>query len=197
MGDPAAQPRERLMIDRVALRTAAVAALKFAATDAGDAVFSPLDWPTTPGSYPQIIVRTPRELKETAALRVLPPSFFSTITLVATGRVEALTELGAEIPLEAFSEQIENALLTNAQFIRSNEIQQFSSVSTAMEVRSAGETHIGEVTVAFEIEVPQIYQPTIDAAGVPVGQLLEEVEGTVTAGVGGETLATFDVQVPQ
>ncbi len=167
------------MIDRVALRSAAVAALKTANTSAGQNVFSPLDWPTTAPQYPLIVVRTPHERKENSAPRMGVPQFFSTISLVVTGRVQATTEAAAETALEALSDQIETALLTSAEFIVANEIQQFVSVETTMEVRADSEQHLGETAVTFEIEVPQVYEMTIDAAGAEVGQTIQDIKTTI------------------
>jgi hypothetical protein len=181
------------MIDRTALRSAAVAALKAASTAAGNAVYSPQDWPTTAGGYPLIIVRTPRERKENVSPRSGPPSFFSTITLAVVGRVEDVTEGGAESALETLSAQIENALLTNGQFMYDNEVQQFAFVETSMEVNSTSERHFGETVVLFGVEVPQFYEPTIDAAGVPIAEPLTDMNIVVTSAETGQTLAVLDL----
>jgi len=167
------------MIDRTTIRASAVAVLKAAGTDAGAAVFSPKDWPSVP-PYPSIFVRTPHERKENSAARMGVPQFFSNIKLVCTGRVSKTTEDTALAALESLSVQIENALLLNAQFIVANAIQQIVSVETAMDIKSEAETHLGEAVVIFELEVPQVYQPAIDAAGAPAVQPLKEIQNTVT-----------------
>jgi hypothetical protein len=176
-----------MMIDRTTIRSAAVDAIKLAATAAGNSVYSPLDWPTQPGGYPVIIVRTPNERKENVAPRSGPPQFFSTISLTATARVEALTESSAESQLETLSTQIENAILTNAQFAYDNGVQQFSSVSITMDVRAESERHYGEAVVTFETEVFQLYAPTIDAAGNYIGLPLTATNITINLNTG-ETL---------
>ena len=175
------------MIDRITIRNAAVSTLKAANTLAGDSVYSPLDWPTQQGKYPALIVRTPKERKDNSATRSGPPQFFSVITLAIVGRVEEKTEALAEEALETLSDQIENALLTNAQFIVANGIQQFTFVETSMEVRSESEMHYGETVVQFGIEVFQMYEPTIDAAGNAIEATLNEVDITIDLNVG-ETL---------
>ena len=184
------------MIDRTIIRSAAVAALKAAVTVAGNSVYSPDDWPSQKGHYPQIVVRTPHERKENNAGRNGPPSFWSTITLTAVGTVEATSEAAAETALEAFSLQIENALLTNGQFIFANQVQQFSSVETSMEVHSEGEMHYGETVVAFDIEVPQYFEPALDAGGAAIGPSLTEVAITITRQDTGETLAGETITLP-
>ena len=184
------------MIDRAVLRASAVAVLKGANTAAGTRVFSPLDFPTTPGNYPVLIVRTPREHKENNAPRSGLPSFWSTISLAVVGRVEGTTEAAAESALETLSDQIENALLTNGQFIFANQIQQFSSVETSMEVRAENERHYGETVVSFAIEVPQYYEPTIDAAGALIGPSLTALDLTVTLNTGETQDVGFNLTLP-
>lgn len=181
------------MIDRTALRTSAVGALKAASTAAGNSVYSPQDWPTTAGAYPLIIVRTPRERKENVSPRAGPPSFFSTVTLAVVGRVEGVTEAAAESALETLSVQIENAILTNGQFMYDNQVQQFTFVETSMEVNSTSERHFGETVVLFGVEVPQFYEPTIDAAGVPIGSALTEMDITLVRADTGQQLAEIDI----
>ena len=184
------------MITRTVLRSSAVVALKVASTTAGDSVYSPLDWPTSTGSYPSIIVRTPRERKDNVSSRSGPPMFFSTITLTVVGRVEATTEAAAEAALETLSSQIEYALLSNGQFIYDNEIQQFSSVETSMEVRSESERHYGETVVVFSIEVPQMFEPVIDAAGAFIGPSITEIETTLQLNTGESSDTGFNITLP-
>lgn len=188
------------MTDRVTLRSAAVAALKAAATLAGASVYSPLDWPTWSGLYPLLIVRTPGERKAPLGAALMgAPQFNSTITLSVVGRVEATTEAAAETALETLSLQIENALLTNAQFIRANEVQQFLSVDASMKVTAEGRQHIGETEVVFEIEVFQLFAPALDAAGAATapGTPFTEIQTTVENPTTGVTTETFDTPLPQ
>lgn len=163
------------MTDRKKIRLSAVAVFKAAKTLAEKNVYSPRDWPTMPGGYPLIMVRTPHERKENVSPRNGPPTFFSTITLAVLGRVEAKTEAEAETMLEQLSGQIEHALLTNGQFIYDNEVQQFASVDISMDVRAEGEMHYGETVISFGIEVPQIFEPCIDAEGNRIGPAVNEI----------------------
>jgi len=196
------------MIDRKTLRLAAVLTLKAAHTSAGNSVYSPEDWPTQPGKYPILIVRTPREHKENSAPRSGLPQFFSTITLSVVGRVEAVTEAAAYSALETLSEQIETALLTNSQFINDNGVQQFASVDTTMDVQIEGERHYGSTVVLFGIEVFQMYAPTIDAAGkvmatpqadgsagTIVAPEIEEMEIIIEDGNTKKTLTGIDIDL--
>jgi len=175
------------MIDRTQLRTAAVNALKSAATLAGNDVFSPEDWATWSGKYPLVIVRTPLERK-TSRGRVGAPQFDSLITVTATGRVERTSEAAAESDLETLSEQIEAALLCNGKFIYDNEVQQFAGVETHMTVTSEGKKHLGETVVAFHVEVFQVFEPTIDANGDPFPPT-DQLEGI---DVDADLTGTFD-----
>ncbi len=181
------------MIDRRAIRDSAVQAIINACTDADEAVYSPRTWPMAPGSYPHIIVRTQHENRQNISPRMGPPEFDSTITITAVGRVSATTEDQAEEALEDLSSQIELALLTNGQFIYDNNIQQFSSVNTSMEVRSDSELHYGETVVSFNVEVRQVFEPVIDAAGVFIGPTLEDVDIVIQDRDSGKHLAEIDI----
>jgi hypothetical protein len=162
------------MNDRTTLRASAVTTLQ-GQTDANYRVYSPRDWPTQTLTYPAILVRTPGERKQNISPRMGPPEFDSIITLTVLGRVEATSEYLAETALEALSEQIENALLTNGYFIYSNQIQQFASVDTSMDVRSESEMHYGECVVNFQVEIRQVFGPVIDAGGTPIAPSLTQV----------------------
>ena len=181
------------MSDRISIRTAAVDVLKNANTSAGQAVYSPKDWPTVPGTYPQILVRTPHERKQNINGRMGAPEFDSTITLAVVGRVEATTELAAENALETLSAQIENAILTNGYFSHTQEIQQFTSVDTSMAVRAESESHYGETVVVFSLETRQYFAPTIDAAGNPMTNNLNDVDIKIDDGITHKVLAEIDI----
>ena len=181
------------MSDRISIRSAAVVAIKAANTSAGQSVYSPKDWPTVPETYPQILVRTPQERKQNVNGRMGAPEFDSTITLAVVGRVEATTELAAENALETLSAQIENAILTNGQFIFTQAIQQFTSVDTSMAVRSESELHYGETVVVFALEVRQYFAPTVDAAGHPMTNDLEDVDIIIREANTGVDLAEIDI----
>ena len=181
------------MINRTIIRDSAVEAIKFFGTNAGMNVFSPRTWPTATGSYPHIIVRTPHEGRQNISPRMGPPEFDSTITITACGRVEATIEDSAEMALEELSSQIELALLTNGQFIYDNQIQQFSSVDTSMDVRSDSERFYGETVVTFNVEVRQVFEPVYDAAGVVIGPDLNEIDITIQDTDTGKDLAEINI----
>lgn len=168
------------MIDRLTIRASAVETLKAYGTDADESVYSPRDWPIQSGQFPVIIVRTPSEKKSASNPRYGPPEFDSAITLTAVCLVESVTEADAEEQLEQLSVQIENAILTNAQFLKENEIQQVTSVETAMKVTADGERHIGEAVVVFSLEVHQLFEPEIDAVGRVINKELSLVDTVIT-----------------
>ena len=184
------------IIDSTVVRPSAVSTLIAANTSAGKSVYSPKDWPNNPEDYPCIIARTPHERKENVSGRNGVPAFFTTIMLTAVGRVKGYNESDAEAQLETLSAQIEAALLTNQQFIRTNGIQQFVSVETSREVRSESGVHYGETATVFSLEVYQEYDSTIDAAGNPMAPALSQVTVTIDNGPGGEELASASYPLP-
>lgn len=177
------------MIDRLTIRASAVETLKAYDTDAGESVYSPRDWPAQSGQYPLIVVRTPSEKKVASNPRYGPPEFNSAIVLTAVCLVESVSEEDAEDQLEQLSVQIERALLTNAEFLYANEIQQVSAVETAMKVTADGERHIGEAVVVFHLEVHQLFEPEIDAAGTEIAPKLLLVDTVITDAATEKTLA--------
>lgn len=162
------------MTDMDTLRDAAVAALKAANTLAGQRVYSPRDWPTWNGIHPAIIVRTPNESAQSLG-PVGVPTFNTTITLTISGRTERDSEAHADADARTLAQQIKSAILQNGQFIKTQAVQQFVGFTSRIEVTAEGRQHIGDVTVSFSIEVFQVYEPTIDAAGDPIGTPLTNV----------------------
>ena len=158
------------MTDMDTLRDAAVTALK-GRTAAGQHVYSPRDWPTTHAAYPAIIVRTTDELAVSKG-RFGVPEFDNTITLAIAARVEATTEAAADTAVRALAQQIKAAILRNGQFIYQQEVQQFATFATKIDVTAEGKRHIGDVLVSFGVEVFQVYDPTIDAEGVALAPAL-------------------------
>jgi len=170
------------MINRVAIRAAAVDALKQAKTLANDRVFSPRDWPVTGAKTPLIVVRTRQEKRSPLGAALMgPPQFNSTIMLSVVGEIERNTEEDAEEAAEALGQQIEGAILRNGRFLYENQVQNVSMADVDIKVESPGEGHIGVVAITFGIEVYQVFEPNVDAAGNPLGTPLTEVDAHVDA----------------
>ncbi|MDA8230151.1 MAG: hypothetical protein M0006_02310 [Magnetospirillum sp.] len=153
------------MIDSDALRDAAVTALQAAGTLAGENVFSPRDWPTWNQQYPLLIVRTPEERAEAVAPRTWPPQFTTVVTLQVEAQLDATSESAADANIRLLTDQVKAALLQNGQFIFNAEIQAFPSWRVRLAVNEADRRHIGQAEISLDVELYQVYEPTIDAAG--------------------------------
>ena len=177
------------------LRTVFVAALK-GATDAGQTVYSPFDWPTQQDSYPLIIVRAQKERKESMGKNA--PLFTVTTTIEITARTKSPALAGdagsavALASLEAIKGQIEVALINNPAVWADpmdasggNRIQQFTSVDSEITTSSEGEMPMAELLMRIEVEFVQgpedFYPiPSNQIAGFDAGVAMPD--GTVEPG---------------
>lgn len=175
------------------IRSVFIDALK-GATDAGQSVFSPFDWPTQPDSYPFIGVRAPKERKE--SLGKAAPLFLvtTTIEIVARTRSAALPHdagsAQALAALEVLKGQIEVALINNpAVWVKdasgAARIQQFASVESEMSTSSEGEMPLASLVMHIEVEFVQgpedFYPiPSNPIAGFDAGVVMPS--GTVEPG---------------
>jgi len=137
------------------IRQLTVAALKAAATDAGDRVYTPRDWPTRSADYPALLVQTPFDQKHSMGRNA--PQFTSVTTVRITGRVEAFdTEdadngaLLAEEALEALRLQVEQGVINSYELTR--QTQQYKEVRSTIDVDSSGESHIGQLLYEIDVE---------------------------------------------
>ena len=180
------------------LRMVFLTALK-GATDAGQAVHSPFDWPTQNDSYPLIIVRAPKERKESRNNGVGAPLYDVTTTfeIVARTRSAALAgDAGSELAiaaLEAIKGQIEVALINNPAVMvdpnnpsGANRIKQFASVESDISTSSDGEMPMAELSMRIEVEFVQepadFYPiPSNPIAGFDAGVVMPD--GTVEPGL--------------
>jgi hypothetical protein len=171
-------------ISRRQLQDMAIKTLIDANTMALDRVYEPRSWPTKPDQFPMLLVQTPRDRK--VAMGRGLPQFTTTITLVVVGRVIGYTPEIVNDALDQLSDDIENALFCTLDFV--SRIQQFETVETQTTVSADGKQIVGEIGVAFECEVYQVFAPT----GVP----LIGVDATITNGPGGTDMATVNIPLP-
>lgn len=147
------------------LREVFASALK-GATDAGQSVRTPFDWPTQSDSYPLIIVRAPKERKE--SLGKAAPLFLVTTTVEIIARTRSAALVGdagsaaALAALEAIKGQIEVALINNpAVWVDPNDpsggnrIQQFASVESDISTSSDGDMPMAELVMHIDVEFVQ------------------------------------------
>jgi hypothetical protein len=132
-------------------------------TNAGASVFSPFDWPTSPTSFPCILVRAPRERKRSLGKNA--PLFSVTTTVEIIARTRAVAQIGDAGSAEALAlaeqlkYQIEVALINNTSiWVDENGgqvIEQFESVESEITTSSEGEMPMAELQMRIEIEFTQ------------------------------------------
>ena len=146
------------------IRAIVIAALK-GATNAGQSVYSPFDWPTQNDSYPLILVGAPKERKESRTKGIGAPIFDVTTTIEIIGRTKSpalVNDAGSAVALaaaEVLKAQIETALINNTAAWTfpdgSQRISQFASVESELTTSSAGEMPVAELVMHIEVEFVQ------------------------------------------
>lgn len=141
------------------IRALFVTALK-GATNAGQAVYSPFDWPTASNSYPLILVHARHERKESLGRNVPQFNVTATIEVIARTKSPALVgDAGSAVALaaaEVLKAQIETALINNPAIwsdpAGGQRIQQFSSVDSDITSSSEGDMPMAELVAHFDVE---------------------------------------------
>lgn len=175
------------------IRALFVSALK-GATDAGQAVFSPFDWPTAPDAYTSILVHARKERKESLGRNVPQFNVTATLELLARTKSPALVgDAGSAVALaaaEKLKAQIESVLINNpaiwADPAGGQRIQQFSSVDSELTTSSEGEMPIAELLMTIDVE---FFQTADDFFPIPLTPLqgvdltIQEPDGTTQPGL--------------
>ncbi|VWC79010.1 hypothetical protein BLA17378_03783 [Burkholderia aenigmatica] len=180
------------------IRDSFVNALK-GATDAQQSVFSPFDWPTAPGSYPLILVRAPRERKESLGRNA--PLFTVTTTIEIIARTQSPALVGDEgsavalMAAERLKAQIETSLINNpavwADVNGRQVIQQFASVDSDITTSSEGQMPMAELLMHIAVEFVQGPEDFFQVVGTPLEQI-----GGVVAMPDGTLAPTFSIPIP-
>lgn len=123
--------------------------------DAGFNIFSPGAWPTPQEKLPAVLVRTPREDKQSKGRNV--PQFDSTITIEVMGQLEADTPDAAQDAIDALAYQVEQAIFEGYWLGRV--VQQFTSVSTETEINTEGKKPLGGFKMSISCETYEAYDP--------------------------------------
>ncbi|HBO83304.1 MAG TPA: ABC transporter permease [Cupriavidus sp.] len=151
------------------LRGLFVAALK-GATNAGQAVYSPFDWPTAQAAYPLILVHARKERKVSLGPNAPEFDVYTTIEIIARTKSPALVgDAGSASALaaaEVLKAQIETALINNpaiwADPAGGQRIEQFTSVDSELNTSSEGEMPMAELVMQIEVKFyqgPEIFYP--------------------------------------
>jgi hypothetical protein len=180
------------------LRTLFVQAL-MGQTLAGDSVYSPFDWPTSPASYPLILVHARKERKVSLGPNV--PEFDVYATLEIIGRVQSpagIHDTGSAAALaaaEALKLQMETALINNpliwADPNGGQRIEQFTTVESEINTNSEGSMPMAEVAMSIEVK---FYQGPEDFFPIPLTPLSELTLGANQPS--GTTEPGFDIVFP-
>ena len=151
------------------IRALFVTALK-GATDAGQSVFSPYDWPTSSGSYPLILVHARKERKVSLGPNTPEFDVYTTVEIVARTKSPAqVGDVGSAIALgaaEALKLQIETALINNPLIwsdpAGGQRIEQFTSLDSEINTNSEGEMPMAELAMSIEVKFyqgPELFFP--------------------------------------
>lgn len=165
------------------IRAKFVEALK-GSTDAGDLVFSPFDWPTTGDAYPCVLVRAPKERKESQGPFQPGYDVYTTLQVVARTVSPALIgDEGSAVALaaaERLKAQIEAALINNPLIWNDSTggalIEQFTSVDSEISTSSDGEMPMAELVMHIEVK---FYQGPEDFFPIPAA-VIDEVQIAVS-----------------
>jgi hypothetical protein len=127
-------------------------------TAAGQAVYTPGDWPTVINTYPLILLSVVRERKQSLGKNG-PPEFIVTATVRISGRVSAPPAAAdggggvAEQALWALGRQIEIAVINYPPLWQM--IEQLLSSDAELAFSSEGAEHIAQVNYDLEFEYYQ------------------------------------------
>lgn len=167
------------------LRDLFVAALK-GATDAGNSVYSPFDWPTSPTSYPLILVHARKERKSSLGPHVPQFDVFTVMEIIARTRSPALLgDEGSKVALQAAERlkfQIEATLINNPAIWADSQggqrIEQFTSVESDLSTNSDGEMPMAELLMSIEVKFyqgPEDFHPIVGDPLTSVGVHVDAV----------------------
>lgn len=144
------------------IRSLFVTALK-GATNAGQSVYSPFDWPTSPSSYPLILVHARKERKVSLGPNAPEFDVYTTVEILARTKSAAqVGDAGSAVALaaaEALKLQIETALINNpaiwADPAGGQRIEQFTSVDSEINTNSEGDMPMAELAMSIEVKFYQ------------------------------------------
>ncbi|KAI0737022.1 hypothetical protein C8Q80DRAFT_1276714 [Daedaleopsis nitida] len=143
--------------DQLSVASVNTTALK-GATSAGQAVYSPFDWPTSPTSYPLILVHARKERKVSLGPNVPEFDVYTRVEILArtkspaqVGDAGSATALAAAELLKA---QIETTLINNPLIWQDpaggQRIEQFTSMESDIDTSSEGDMPMAELVMHIE-----------------------------------------------
>lgn len=158
---------------RAQIRDATLLLLLQAVPEAGRRIYTARTWPLESPKNPCLLVYTWRETKTLLSTAGSAPQFQVDAKLVVRARAEAEDEIGLEAALDALAGAVENALLTDpdwvARFERIGGIE--SSIHTLEE---PAERPVGEVALVFDVRWTEDFPPRLPFA---LAQVALRVDG--------------------
>ncbi|MBN3866450.1 hypothetical protein [Gluconobacter kondonii] len=166
------------MLYRVIIRDLAVAALKSARTMAGENIFVGRSLPIGESNLPALYLQIYEDRGESPGPAQV--QFDRIATLGMRGFVAASTPAAVEALLDRFAEEIERALMTDVPLQAA--LCETAEFSTATEVTSEGNRHLGEFKMILGFKYIETYPPD----GAPLTEIdatLKTVDQPVFAGM--------------
>ena len=149
-------------------------------TNAGANVFNPRDWSTWDGSYPVLLISTPREDGDSLGRNT--PQFTVTTTVRIEARVQApATDSDAAATtlldtLQAMREQVKQAVINSPSIMPL--LQQFPFYRSEITTDPSGDQHLGQLVLELGMEFyqgPEDFYPIvttqIDEFGIHVDSI--------------------------
>lgn len=163
-------------------------------TMAGQSVYSPFDWPTSPSSYPLILVHARKERKVSLGPNAPEFDVYTTVEILARVRSPAgIVDTGSVAALaaaEALKLQIETALINNpaiwADPAGGQRIEQFTTVDSEINTSSEGEMPMAELAMSIEVKFyqgPEDFYPIPLTPLTQVNATIQEPTGTTEPGL--------------
>jgi hypothetical protein len=139
-------------------------------TLAGNAVYSPYDWPTSPSTYPLILVHARKERKVSLGPNTPEFDVYTTVEIIARVQSPAgIVDTGSVAALaaaETLKLQIEVALINNpliwADPNGGQRIEQFTTVDSEINTSSEGSMPMAELAMSIEVKFyqgPEVFFP--------------------------------------
>lgn len=169
------------VLARRQLRLAAAAAIAGAQLGAG--LDSPGDLVSQPERMPIVLLRATRGNKEPLGAGAV--EFTSTVVLELESRATGLTSVEAQDAIDDLDFAIEQALLTNQDFVG---LTQRIYIDTETEITSEGRIHFGATKWAIRCELCEVYDPIF---GAPAALMPVAVD-LLGADVQVDLVSTFD-----
>lgn len=121
----------------------------------GISVDSPGDWKVKPSRLPNIRLRVPSERKASVTKTI--PEFTTTVSLEIMAILQAKTAEAAQDQIDALGVIIESAFFRAPTLVQM--CQQFSTVSTQVEITAEGVQHEAQMLMTVDCEMFEDFEP--------------------------------------